>query len=249
MRCTSSGENSRGDLLLLPCLRWLWQAALHRALRPAAQPLAHCLAARRLPCRVRLGAPVQAQLAGPTTVQHDFGATPFCRVPLLLHLRNTLPKPAAVCIELGRGSDGSATPAGDPAALAAAVCQRPGWMPLLDATRSTEETCLVGAGDATWAALPTQASDVSAAAQCRSSVQGEAPSAMPPCRGYVWVGRTRVTLPQLQPGTTVQVPLEAAVLVPGMAALSDYTVTWTYAELPAYGGSRPGPPFFCNLVA
>ncbi len=53
------------------------------------------------------------QLLGPGRVAHDFDVAPFCTLQLVLRVRNTLPSPAAVCVETGKGPDGRPTPLGE----------------------------------------------------------------------------------------------------------------------------------------
>ena len=79
-------------------------------------PLRLTLPAPHLPflCRLHTAPPIDAQLRGPASLAHDFGASPLCVVPVSLLLRNTMAAAAAVCIEVGRQPDGQALPLGVP---------------------------------------------------------------------------------------------------------------------------------------
>ncbi len=72
-----------------------------------------------------------------------------------------------------------------------------------------------------------------------------APGALSPVRQYAWCGRTRLTLPAVQPGQVVEVPLRVAVTRPGKLALADCLVSWHYAGPPHIAGSRAVPPHHC----
>lgn len=68
-----------------------------------------------------------------------------------------------------------------------------------------------------------------------------------PMRPYVWVGRTRAVLTGLAGGQTVEVPLQVATAGPGTLSLSDYMVSWSFADTPALSGSRPGAPWVVTV--
>ena len=72
--------------------------------------------------------------------------------------------------------------------------------------------------------------------------------ALAPTRGHEWCGPTRLSVPRLDGNSSVALPLQVATLTPGTLALSDYWVTWSYADMPALSGTRQGPPCYITVA-
>lgn len=162
----------------------------------------------------------------------------MCAVPLTLVLRNTLAAPVAVCIEAGRAADGQPTPPGVPSwtpSLGAAAPPAAGAAGAADGGQPAG----TGVGDRGAGALISPAGS--------APVALAAPGALQPVRHYAWCGRTRLTLPAVQPGQVVEVPLQVAVTRPGKLALADCRVSWQYAGPPQVAGSRAVPPHHCTV--
>ncbi|KAL4458148.1 hypothetical protein ABPG75_013013 [Micractinium tetrahymenae] len=191
--------------------------------------------------RLHAAPPIDAQLRGPATLSFDFaGGAALCAVPLKLVLRNTLAAPAAVCIETGKAADGQPFPLGVPT-----------WGPSPPAAGAAG-TVAAAAGAADGGLPPSGSAGTAGASALISPASSApvalaAPGALPPVRQYVWCGRTRLTLPAVQPGQVVEVPLQVAVTRPGKLALGDCLVSWHYAGPPHIAGSRAVPPHHCTV--
>ncbi|GMH36041.1 hypothetical protein BSKO_03909 [Bryopsis sp. KO-2023] len=68
-----------------------------------------------------------------------------------------------------------------------------------------------------------------------------------PARSLIWCGQTRESIPVLDPGGVVSIPLSLAVLRPGLYRVSDYSCSWTVEDSPAVHGTTSGSPFLLKV--
>ena len=82
-----------------------------------------------------------------------------------------------------------------------------------------------------------------------SSLASQTQLDLRPSPDYMWVGHTRISVPNLQARATTELQLHVAVFAPGWFEVSDYSVSWTYPELDNLYGVAVGPTALVNVVA
>ena len=65
---------------------------------------------------------------------------------------------------------------------------------------------------------------------------------------YLWCGTTKVSLPSVQRGEDVKVPLYVSVASPGVIQVQNYRVSWRFEAAPELSGSVDGPPLWLKIL-
>ncbi|KAK9823583.1 hypothetical protein WJX72_003982 [[Myrmecia] bisecta] len=232
-------RRSTGDLLASPppaplgwgadlMLAWeLREQQAGAAARPARLGINHLYN-----CKMQEAVPVRMMVHGESVVRHGFANDGMCLVRLVLCLRNCLDQPASVCVEAGAGPGSSTLDS------TGSWCAAPGSSAL--------------PAHASLPAIPLGTPGVPAGmlATLGSTGQpdsGAGPLALPATPDYVWCGRTRANIPQLEAGQTSQVELQVAVFGAGTYELTGVGVSWTYPDLDNLHATKLGPPFLVTV--